>query len=83
MTRRCEHVSGLYSEAETDLRFEDVLDDPEIEGVVIATPVSTHYPMAKRALDGGQVGAGREAAGDVDRSRPPTWCGPRARTTAC
>src|SRR5579859_5309434 len=43
---RCERVRGLFPSAETDLRFEDVLDDPDIEGVIIATPVSSHYPMA-------------------------------------
>jgi predicted dehydrogenase len=41
----------LYSDLETTSRFEDVLSDPDIEGVVIATPVTTHYSMAMRALE--------------------------------
>jgi predicted dehydrogenase len=51
---RCERVRALYPAAETDLRFEDVLDDPDIEGVVIATPVSRHYSMARRVLEAGK-----------------------------
>src|ERR1700730_5463483 len=49
-TRR-KHVSQLYSSLETTSRFEDVLTDPDIEGIVVATPVSTHYKMARRALE--------------------------------
>jgi predicted dehydrogenase len=49
-TRR-KHVSQLYSDLETTSRFEDVLSDPDIEGIVVATPVSTHYKMARRALE--------------------------------
>lgn len=51
---RCERIRSLYPSAETDLRFEDVLDDPDIEGVIIATPVSSHYPMACRVLEAGK-----------------------------
>jgi len=31
-----------------------LLDDPEIEGVMIATPVSTHFELAKRCLRAGK-----------------------------
>ena len=34
--------------------FEDLLADPELDAVVIATPVSTHYPLALAALDAGK-----------------------------
>jgi predicted dehydrogenase len=51
---RCERIRSLYPAAETGLRFEDVLADPDIEGVVVATPVSSHYPMARRVLDAGK-----------------------------
>lgn len=33
---------------------DDVLNDPTIDAVVIATPVSQHYPMARRALLAGK-----------------------------
>jgi predicted dehydrogenase len=34
--------------------LDDVLDDPEIEAVVIATPPKSHYEVARRALDAGK-----------------------------
>jgi predicted dehydrogenase len=35
-------------------RFEDLLEDPAIEAVVVATPVSTHYRLAAAALEAGK-----------------------------
>ena len=35
-------------------RFEDVLADPEVDAVAIATPVSTHFPLAEAALKAGK-----------------------------
>jgi predicted dehydrogenase len=35
-------------------RLEDILEDPEIEAVVIATPPSTHYAIAKAAMEAGK-----------------------------
>src|SRR5438128_6245945 len=32
----------------------EVIDDPALDAVVIATPVSTHYPLAKQALERGK-----------------------------
>ena len=52
--KRRTHVSELYSDLETTSRFEDLLNDDEIEGIVVATPVGTHYAMAKRALEAGK-----------------------------
>jgi predicted dehydrogenase len=49
--KRRQRVGGLYSGIETTASFENVLRDPDIEGVVIATPVSTHFPLAKRVLE--------------------------------
>lgn len=34
--------------------YESVLDNPEIEAVVIATPVTSHYSLAKKALESGK-----------------------------
>jgi predicted dehydrogenase len=34
--------------------FEEVLADPEVEAVVLATPVPTHYLLAKQALEAGK-----------------------------
>lgn len=52
--RRREHVGNLYRGVETTARFEQVLEDPSIEGVVIATPVATHYRLARMALEAGK-----------------------------
>lgn len=49
--KRRGHISQLYSGVETTDSYQDVLDDPDIEGIVVATPVSTHYSMAQRALE--------------------------------
>src|SRR6266404_5648379 len=32
---------------------DEILGDPEVAAVVIATPVSTHYPLVKQALERG------------------------------
>jgi predicted dehydrogenase len=34
--------------------YQELLRDPNIDAVVIATPVSTHYPIARQALDNGK-----------------------------
>ncbi len=34
--------------------FADVLADPEVEAVVIATPIATHYELAKAVLEAGK-----------------------------
>jgi predicted dehydrogenase len=52
--KRRTHVSQLYSDLETTSHFEDLLNDDDIEGIVVATPVGTHYGMAKRALEAGK-----------------------------
>ncbi|HEV3113794.1 MAG TPA: Gfo/Idh/MocA family oxidoreductase [Candidatus Binataceae bacterium] len=50
-SERLSHLKELYPNLETSQKFEEVLQDPDIEGVVIATPVSTHYRMAKQCLE--------------------------------
>jgi len=35
-------------------RFEDLLEDPEVDAVVVATPVPTHAELARRALHAGK-----------------------------
>lgn len=52
--KRRQHIVSLYSGVEGSSQFEELLEDPEIEGVIIATPVSAHFPMAKKALLAGK-----------------------------
>jgi predicted dehydrogenase len=52
--QRLAHMRRLHPEVATTSRFEEVLNDPEIEAVVIATPVRFHYDMAKACLSMGK-----------------------------
>ena len=52
-----DHLSvfgGRYPQAQRTERFDDMLQDDTLDAVVIATPVPTHYELAKRALDAGK-----------------------------
>ena len=44
----------LYPDARPTTRFEDVLTDDDIQGVVIATPAALHYAQAKDAILSGK-----------------------------
>jgi predicted dehydrogenase len=43
-----------YPHARTTADFDEMLADDALQAVVIATPVPTHYPLAKRALEAGK-----------------------------
>lgn len=47
---RREHIGGLYPWVRVEQDAQAVLDDPEVDAVVVATPVHTHYPFSKQAL---------------------------------
>jgi predicted dehydrogenase len=47
-------VASRYPNAKATTRFEDLLEDDELDAVVIATPVPTHYGLAKQALEAGK-----------------------------
>jgi predicted dehydrogenase len=51
---RLNHMRRLHPEVATTSRFEDILNDGELDAVVIATPVRAHYEMAKAALSVGK-----------------------------
>jgi predicted dehydrogenase len=51
---RREYVRGLYPAVRVTEEFEEVIHDPEIEAVVIATPVTTHFDLAVQALSAGK-----------------------------
>jgi len=44
-------ASKRYPTVEVSADAEDILTDPEIEAVVLATPVFTHHALAKKALE--------------------------------
>jgi predicted dehydrogenase len=51
---RLDRVAQRYPLAGSTTDFQDILDDESIEAVVIATPLSTHFPLAERALKAGK-----------------------------
>ena len=51
---RARRVLGEYSTVRTTTRLEDVLEDPEIHGVAVATPAATHHDVAMAALLAGK-----------------------------
>jgi predicted dehydrogenase len=47
-------LAARYPQARATQRFEDLLADDALDAVVIATPVPTHYALAKQALEAGK-----------------------------
>ncbi|MGQ9458352.1 MAG: Gfo/Idh/MocA family protein [Anaerolineae bacterium] len=47
-------VRRLYPHVRTTTRVEDLWADPSLDAVAIATPVRTHYGLAKAALEAGK-----------------------------
>ena len=52
--QRLRHMHKLHPDVPVTTRFEDVVNDREIDAVVIATPVRFHYSMAKACLEAGK-----------------------------
>jgi predicted dehydrogenase len=53
-TERVDRFDRRYPGQRTCGSFEEMLADPDVDAVSIATPPSTHYPLAKRALEAGK-----------------------------
>ena len=49
-----ERFAARYPNARAYSDYDELLSDASIDGVVIATPVPTHYALAKRALEAGK-----------------------------
>jgi predicted dehydrogenase len=47
-------VASRYPQARFTADFDEMVGDAELDAVVIATPVPTHFELAKRALDAGK-----------------------------
>ena len=52
--KRLELATRFYPQAETGRDTDEIFKNNEIDAVAIATPVSTHYAMAKKALLAGK-----------------------------
>jgi predicted dehydrogenase len=46
--------SARYPAVPTTGDLDQVLGDPDVDAVVVATPISTHFPIAKAALEAGK-----------------------------
>jgi predicted dehydrogenase len=53
-SERLSAVSRRYPSARTTTDYRELLRDPELHAIVIATPVATHFPFAKEALEAGK-----------------------------
>jgi len=49
--KRRQYVETTYPKTVTSPDWHTAIDDPEIDAVVVATPASTHYALAKAALE--------------------------------
>jgi predicted dehydrogenase len=49
-----DRYGARYPDAKTTTRFDDLLDDGSVQAIVIATPVTTHYELARRSLSAGK-----------------------------
>ena len=51
---RCAKFSRLYPGTTFTSRYEDLLGDPSLDAIVIATPTNSHFTLAKAALHAGK-----------------------------
>ena len=51
---KLKRINNLYPGVQVTKDYEEILDDSDVDAVVIATPVHTHFELAKRALEAGK-----------------------------
>ena len=51
---RVQEFAKRYPSAQRTTNYDDLLADDSLEAIVVATPVPTHYELAKRALEAGK-----------------------------
>ena len=51
---RLNSLYGQYPSIAITTDYHDLIKDPEIEAIIVATPVSSHYGIAKAALEAGK-----------------------------
>src|SRR5436190_17795372 len=49
-----QRVHKLYPSMEVTTNADDILTSPDIDAVAIVTPISHHFPLAKKALENGK-----------------------------
>ena len=70
-------IARRYPGVRQTTDFAQVLADPRIEAVVLATPISTHYPLARAALEAGKhTFVEKPLAGSLEEAtNSPHWLG--------
>jgi predicted dehydrogenase len=53
-TSRLDHLGRRYPAVQTTEDIDDLLDDDDVDAVLLATPVFTHYDLARRCLEAGK-----------------------------
>ena len=53
-TEKLDSVNRQVNAGNTTSRFDDLLEDPDLQAVIIATPGPTHLKLCKRALEAGK-----------------------------
>lgn len=51
---KLEKIGQRYPTVKLTDKFTDMINDSEVDAIVIATPVHTHFPLAKQALEAGK-----------------------------
>ena len=51
---RLAHMSRLYPEINTTTDFEDLINDADLDAIVVATPVWSHFELGKKSLAAGK-----------------------------
>jgi predicted dehydrogenase len=51
---RLNHLQRNYPSIQGVTSADEIINNPQIDAVIIATPVFTHFPLAKRALENGK-----------------------------
>ncbi|MFH1021927.1 MAG: Gfo/Idh/MocA family oxidoreductase [Planctomycetota bacterium] len=51
---RLEHMTGLYPDVTATRDYQEILADPKVDAVVVATPFRTHHAFAKKAIEKGK-----------------------------
>jgi predicted dehydrogenase len=53
-SRRLQKLSSHYPSVRFTTSIDEIIQNPELDAIAIATPVHTHYELAKRALEAGK-----------------------------
>lgn len=51
---KLQKIAQRYPSVTPTTRYDDLLTDPALDAIVIATPVHTHFPLARMALESGK-----------------------------